>query len=472
MSRVSDLLDAPPLHATQPTPGAKHDLLQIELISKVLGVPLMPWQKYVARVASERHPDDPRRFRYRTIILTVPRQSGKTTLMRTILTQRAIVENSRSAFYTAQTGKDATARWKDLISQIEKCFLQAYTDTRMSQGAQSMSFENGSSISPFAPTPKSLHGYTPDDVMLDEIFEWDQEQGEMLMGAVKPAQQTRIGRQLWLVSTMGTEDSTFLDEWLEKGRESLDDPESQIAYFEWALEDGLDEYDPDNWDFHPALGHTIQKEDLAEASENHGRGEWNRAYMNRKTKVAEKWKDDETLLQITKQFEAPASRAQVHLAWEVDPKKAGGAAIVAAWNVDGIIHAMPFYMEPGRSWVIDVLRESIGQRFASITYDNTAMNRHYADSIHDHGVMRALNTQEYTSACMMLDELIETKGIVIADSVELRDHTQSVATKTLGEGWAISRTKSTGDVSLAVAMAVAVKAAAHVAPAPAPMYRG
>ena len=103
-------MSAEPTYDTPITPGSRHDLKKIDIMARVLGVPLMPWQRLVARVASERHPDDPKRFRYHTVILTVPRQSGKTTLMRAILAQRALVNRNRSAFYTAQTGKDATAR--------------------------------------------------------------------------------------------------------------------------------------------------------------------------------------------------------------------------------------------------------------------------------------------------------------------------------------------------------------------------
>ena len=463
-------LDAPPALATLPTPGARHELRQIELIARVLGVPLMPWQRYVARVASEKHPDNPQRYRYRTIVLTVPRQSGKTTLMRAILTQRALMNSRRKAFYTAQTGKDATARWKDLIAQIEDSFLGEYTDTRMAQGSQSLTFANGSYINPFAPTPKSLHGYTPDDVQLDEIFEWSEEQGEMLMGAVKPAQQTRVGRQLWLVSTMGTEDSTFLNNWLEKGRESLNDPASEIAYFEWSLAPGLDAYDPANWDFHPAIGHTINKEDLQEASGAHSEGEWNRAYMNRRTKTVNKWIDDATLEAATGELSAPENMRDVHLAWEVDPKPGGGAGIVAAWKNGGKIHAKIYMMEPERGWIVAAAKDALTLQPGSIKYDNTAMNRHYAgDMGTDH--IEPIGTQDYVTACMMLLEKIETGEIVLEDSEILREQLQNVTTKPLGEGWAISRKLSSGDVSLAVALAVAVKNAAHEVVKPAPMIR-
>lgn len=464
-----------PTFATRPTRGAKHDLWEIEIVARALGVPLMPWQRLVARVASERQPDNSAKFRYHTVILTVPRQCGKTTLMRAILTQRALMNRGRRSFYTAQTGKDATARWKDLISQIEQSVLAEHVTTRMAQGSQTCMMPNGSSISPFAPTPKSLHGYTPHDVMLDEIFEWSTEQGSSLMGAVKPAQQTLDDRQLWLVSTMGTEDSDFLNGWLEQGRQAVTDPNSGFAYFEWSLADGLDEYDPENWDFHPAIGHTITKETLQESTDSHTRGEWNRAYMNRRTKNTESWvplEDLDKVLHSADAIEAP--QGEVHLAFDIDPKPGSGAAIVAAWlNGEGVPVVKIYKARTdSRSWVAQDVGP-LSEEFASMSYDNSPVNRNAAAKVNVNFdlLQKAEDTSFYTSACMMLRELIDTHSIIIEDDEAglTRAALQSVVTKPLGEGWAISRARSNGDVSIAAAAAVALKKAMHERQAPAPM---
>lgn len=457
-------MSALPSYATKPTRGAQHDLRQIELVATVLGVPLMPWQKLVARVASERHPDNPKKFKYHTIILTVPRQSGKTTLMRTLLTQRSLMNVNRQAFYTAQTGKDATARWKDLIKQIETSVLQEYVQTRLSNGAQQIQFPNGSFIAPFAPTPKSLHGYTPHDVMLDEIFEWDTEQGESLMGAVKPAQQTLIDRQLWLVSTMGTEDSDFLNGWIEKGRLAINDPGSGIAYFEWSLAPGLDEYDPANWGFHPALGHTIELDALVEASDPamHSRGEWNRAYMNRKTETMNEWKDNDVLDLVMKPItEAPTG--EVFYAFDIDPKPNGGAAIVAAWlNDAGRPQAKIYQVDKGRGWLLDPLMKLAA--IQPVLFDSNGNNKTISKLLTrqlGEDRVEPVNTQDFVTACVNLEDLIETAAIDIDESPVMRRAIQSVVTRSLGESMAFSRKNSHGDISAPVALAIAVKAAMH-----------
>lgn len=459
-------MTAEPRYATRPTPGAKHDLWAIEQVARVLGMPLMPWQRLVARVASERSAADPRRFRYHTVVLTVPRQSGKTSMIRAILAQRALMNPGRRSFYTAQTGKDAAARWKDLVSQIENGPLAPHVVTRLAAGSQALIFPNSSAISPFAPTPKSLHGYTPHDVVLDEIFMWSDEQGEELMGAVKPAQITLPDRQLWLISTMGTEQSDFLNSWIDTGREAVGARDAGVAYFEWALEDGLDEYSPENWSFHPALGHTITMADLQDATDSHSRGEWNRAYMNRRTKQVDSWIDPDQLEKVLSAVDTPpAALSDVHLAFDIDPKPSGGAGIVAAWQgPDGHPIVKTYrYENSARAWVAKDVLELLPQGYASITYDNTAINRNTAGNVRrkDDSFGAGTNTAEFTSACMLLKELLESGDITVEDTEPMRSAIQSITTRALGEGWAISRSRSNGDVSLAVAMALAVKNALH-----------
>lgn len=454
-----------PLYATAPNPAAPHDLRAITAVAKALGTPLMPWQEQVARVASERRADDPRRFRYPIVVLTVPRQSGKTTLMRAVLAQRALTMQHRVAFYTAQTGKDARARWADLVKQIERGPFAGHVEKRVAAGTESLTFPTGSVISPFAPTPKSLHGYTPHDVMLDEIFAWDAAQGDDLMGAIKPAQITLPDRQLWLVSTMGTKDSEFLHGWVEQGRQATDDPGAGLAYFEWAMPDGLDPYDPASWSFHPALGHTISVEDLAEAAGAHSRGEWLRAYMNRRSATAETVVDmDRYDAAVDADQTPPAPGTQLVLAYEADPQRRR-AAIVAGWrDPAGVPHLRTVMARDGVNWLageLNALRENLKPR--AIGYDNgsdatRAAAEHLAGTPawswiqHD-----ALGPRDFATACGELKAHIEAGKVRLGESPAMRAAVENIASRPLSEGWAISRAKSAGPVPEAVAGAVALR---------------
>src|ERR1035437_1162136 len=66
-------------------PSLGHELA---VIAMKLGLPFMPWQRLVADVGLELLPNG--LPAYRTAIFTVPRQSGKTTLLLALVIHRAI----------------------------------------------------------------------------------------------------------------------------------------------------------------------------------------------------------------------------------------------------------------------------------------------------------------------------------------------------------------------------------------------
>src|ERR1035437_7994862 len=101
------LADCPPRWATQPTPGRTSLGPKVAEVAELLGMPLMPWQRLVADVGLELLPGTMLPA-YREVIVTVPRQSGKTSLVLAIEFQRALgwSELQRIA-YSAQNGVEA-----------------------------------------------------------------------------------------------------------------------------------------------------------------------------------------------------------------------------------------------------------------------------------------------------------------------------------------------------------------------------
>ena len=107
---------ATPRWSHLPTPGAEHELRAVRMVAKALGKSLLPWQEWVVRVGTEKVPNG--RYRFPEFLLTVPRQSGKTLLITCVLIARGMVSPGRRSFYTAQTGKDGSNRWKDMAALV------------------------------------------------------------------------------------------------------------------------------------------------------------------------------------------------------------------------------------------------------------------------------------------------------------------------------------------------------------------
>lgn len=459
-----------PLHATARDPRAVSLGGRVAVVADYLGTPLMPWQQYVADVATELHPTQPGRWRYPLVVVTVPRQSGKTTLMRAIAVDRALGGNDQLVFTTAQTGKDAGERWKDLADQVMRSPLRTQTKMYRGAGAQSLIWPNRSRVRAFAPTPTSIHGYTPHLVMIDEAWAFDEARGEDLIAAINPAQITLADRQLWIVSTKGDATSAFLDHYLEVGRAATADPGAEVAYFEWAAPDGAAPYDPGTLDFHPAVGHTIEREDLLRQADVVSRGVWERAFLNRATRTAETILDLDAWDTLADPGAAPTGAFA--LGFDVAHDESG-AAVWCAWR-DETGHARVRHVAsgPGARWLIPALTDpdtTLGQAVARsplpITADDGGPVRQVTDELRRTGAtVDTLTARDYATACATFLRLARDGEIGHDGTEELRAAVGCAAVKVLAGQVALNPQRSTGPIDHLRAAVVALRALDHATP--------
>lgn len=458
-------------YATTRDPGARTAGGRVAVIADALGTPLMPWQRYVADVALERHPDDPRRWRYPVVVVTVPRQSGKTTLLRAVAVERAMSAPHVSVFATAQTGKDAHERWKDMVQRVETSPLGPHVSLFKAAASPTMTLPNGSRVRAFAPTPKSLHGYTPHLVMIDEAWAFDAAQGEDLEAAIRPAQITLPDRQLWIVSTKGTDESAFLNRWIDVGRAATADPGAGVAYFEWAAAEGADPYDPDTWTFHPALGHTINLDDLAAEAEGTSRGNWERSYLNRETTNVETIIDLEQWDRLHAADQTPPAPGTFALAYDV-AHDMQGASVWAAWRDDvDELHVRRVASGPGPQWLVSWLVEHVeALDYRSLAADDGGPARQVTDELRRQGIeVETLGARDYGTACSSFMRLVRDGRVRHDGDADARAAIQHAVTKYLADQTAFDRRRSSGPINDLIAPAIAVRAVDHgAAPMPRP----
>lgn len=462
---LEDLADygTAPAYATRIDKRAPHQLSQIRLVASLLGTPLMPWQNYAARIISQRTPDRAR-WRYRTVIITVPRQSGKTTLMRAVLTQRAITRAATRAWLTAQTGKDASERWKDLISELASSALQPYTQTRMSAGSQQLTITpTASTIRPFSPKAEALHGYTASDIVIDEAFAFDDAQGSDLMGGVGPTMATVDDSQLIIISTAGNPESTWLKSWVDKGRASINDPDSELAYLEWSSASS-DPYDPAAIDFHPALGRTISRDKLLAEAANQPPSEWKRAYLNQWTKASSEPLIDPAIWQslaVSSQSK-PATDAPIGVGYETALDESR-ASIVAAWiSDDGKAHQRLIAQGEGTAWLVPAIKQTLETLGAAarLVADDGGTTTRVTEALEREGIpVDKLSGKEFARACSGWHSRVMAGSIdhEANDNDPIADQLQLAATRAFSDSWAISRRHSPGAVDAIIASAAALR---------------
>lgn len=266
----------PPRYVTRLDPEVQVFGRRIGVHSSNLGEPPIPWQKIAGDLCTAIDPADPTRWRYSLVVITVPRQAGKTTILRAVHIDRLMKPRPSgekptkpvTLWTTAQTGQDARKRFNQLADLTDtNPVLSKLIKRRASVGSEHLRF-GLTSLAPFAPTPKALHGETTPFVSVDEAWAFDEATAATLLAAITPTMQNEPGRQLIIISTAGTRKSRWLWSLVKAGRAAVKDPHSRMAYLEYSADpryaddgDG-DPLSLEALNFHPAVGHITTADDI------------------------------------------------------------------------------------------------------------------------------------------------------------------------------------------------------------------
>jgi len=425
----------------------------VDQVMALLGHPPMPWQSQVNAVANEVNEDGT--YRYKTIVCSTPRQAGKTSLLGGVMAHRAMTQRDFRGWYTAQTGQAARDTWYEWQRKIEMAMPRRW-QFRLSNGEESARWPTqGSFIRTFPPTPASLHGRQGDLILLDEVFSLSMELGEAIMQATIPTQATRSMRQTWIVSTAGTEESDWMRGWIEKGRDSLSDPASTIAHFEWTAPEEAPYDDPETWRlYHPAYGLTQSEESFRIALEQLGEAGFRRGMLNQWPAISTSWRQRWGTLP---ENGIPAG-AQVFIAADSCPRHTK-ASIVAAAPGDPIpIEVIDHHA--GIDWVLPRLTELHQRHACEVLIVRTGPLGHLILDLERSGVrVRAVTSAEFQDAVSTFQTLTVADGIAhprdprldqaVANSMEVRAERPTWRRKDHGT-----------DISPLVAASLAVWAAA------------
>lgn len=255
---------------------------KIARVSEALGRPLMPWQHSAAGLIGEC--DARGRLLHPLVVVTVPRQAGKTALLTAVMLHRCMMRKQARVWYTAQTGIKAREQMWEMMDAVDLSAFKAITRSKRGAGDTSIELHPLSSrIRAHPPTPDSLHGNQSDLNVIDEGWFFDEALAAGLMGAITPTQATRPNAQTIIVSTSGTADSTWFHALVDRGHAG------ELCLIDYGV--GPD-VDADDFEAiaaaHPAIGHTQDVSILASARAQLSEGEFLRAYGNRRTKAHER----------------------------------------------------------------------------------------------------------------------------------------------------------------------------------------
>lgn len=441
---------------TRPTDG--------EIVSRtagMLGKPLLPWQRYVADVAGEIDPATGTYY-YDRVVLSTPRQCGKSTLIDTEDTRNALLGPDRKIYYLAQTGKDAEKHFKDFVQQLSKSRLAPFAlKPRLSNGGMEQRFRNGSFICPLAVTKVAGHGTQMDKFTIDEAFSLDDETGKLILDGMAPTMNTRlhftgVQPQIWITSTEGTADSTFLNGLLDSFRAG--NVPKRTCWFDFGIPDDAD---PEDFQtilkWHPAAGLLWDIRQLRDFREQFAGNEagWARAFGNRRdTGVAERVIPDQ-LWQSTLATPVTPDRIDgrpVVIAAAVDVDATNTSVSAAIVNTDGTVTVQLLEVLDGTGMAPAEITRICDTYHAPLVMDckgpNADLHDRLASMTDEAGdpliELIAMQSSDYLAVGQAFVSGLQNKLIRHAADTELDASAASCARTWSGDAWRVTRRGSTG----------------------------
>jgi hypothetical protein len=443
----------------RPTRGAV-----VEAASLLIGrVPFLPWQRFVADVANEIDPETGLLW-YETIVIVVPRQQGKTTLLEPTLVSAALRRPDVDIVYTAQDRQMSKRRLIDELADKRlgrRSELNGSFKVRRSNGSESIRWSNGSQITTVANTDEAGHGLTLDLACLDEAFSHD---NLTVVTALEPTTITRPDPQVWIVSTVGDGSDGLLLHYQELGLASLTDPATRIAYFEWSATDDDDRDDPATWArVMPALGHTIDIERLRTRRATLTPEVFDRSYLCRRPSAELSAKLPEGAWSACATSQSPLDLAQHNLviAFDVSADRTSTTVAVAGSSTKSGRLAVVTHSIPSVSSIAAAEISQLCGRLGPARL--LADRRAGAGALIDALALKGFPVEEVTAA-MLVSHCGSMYDAIVAGELEhdsqpaLDAAARGAISRPLGDSWAWDRRRSPVELSPLVAASNAVGA--------------
>ena len=238
---------------------------------EVLGVDLMPWQKWLAIHALEIVTEGKTwRFRYRYVVILISRQNGKTFFEVLLNIFFLFGLKSHLVLGTAQNLETAIETFEDTVSQIEEVpeLREFLKKVNRGTGKRELTLDTGDRYKVIAATRKA-RGLSSDLIMMDELREqttWE------AWGAISKTMMARPTAILFGLSNAGDASSVVLRHLRLQAHALLGDPDGiasnrhglggedldddTLGLFEWSAEPDCDLNDRDQWaQANPSLGY-------------------------------------------------------------------------------------------------------------------------------------------------------------------------------------------------------------------------
>lgn len=235
----------------------------IDFLEKIMRWSLIPYQKWLYIHALERYPGS-EDFRFRTIIILIARQNGKTQWLKGLGLWKLFVDGAHEVLITAQNLDLAEKCLAEAVADVRNCRLtdaeyRKYSTTNGKHRLVLWPLKGSKQPRHWGTTPSTSNGgrsLSVDLAMLDELRQhhtWD------AWDAITPTTKARPRSLNVGASNAGSAKSIVLRSFRDRASAKIqagDTTNTQIALFEWSVPEGVDYREPEYWpQANPAIGY-------------------------------------------------------------------------------------------------------------------------------------------------------------------------------------------------------------------------
>lgn len=451
--KLDHRIQVPPRWGTDRDPANETDGEVLRRVARLMGFQLFPWQAHVADVSLEKQDG---RYRYRTVCTQVGRQNGKSKLISARIAMEAMKPRHHIA-YTAQDRNMARAKWEEHVEILESAPRLRKKIKRVSRvnGSEKIFFTNGSSYGIITPNAqKGGRGTSLDLVVIDEALTHKLE----LISALQPTLGTKENGQLWIVSNAGHPiQSELLLHYRNLGHAHLQDPSSDLAWFEWSpLVDEFDYMDEEVWyQAIPSLDleFGVKLRAVREAANTNSPEIFTREWLN-------VWPAREAVQVVAPDLWDSLVRTDITIGERmmlsvdisVERHKAaiGASALVRGFTPVEVVDA-----RDGTQWLLPRLIEIAKKWKAPVIIDGGSPAGSLIGELENAGIkVVTVSMRDYGKACGSFYDAINARTICHLDDPLLRAAITEASKRPLGDAWAWNR-RNASNITPLVAVTLA-----------------
>ena len=452
------------------SPATSLGFSAVEFAEEILGFRLIPWQRWLLIHALELRPDG--FFRFRTVLVLVARQNGKTltvlikNLWKMFVLKVPLVLGTAQNLDVSEESWDNAVEIVQSIPELDELVPRDGGVVRVNGKKQLKLIHDADTDRPSssrwkvaAASRKGGRGLSGDDVNLDELREhhtWDS------WAAVTKTTMARRKAQIWAFSNAGDDRSVVLNSLQDKARATAEDPASDatMGIFEWSAPDDCAIDDPRMWALaNPSLGYPqgISMEALQAALETDPEPVFRTECLCQKVPDLVPSK-----IPLTAWVKCADAESQivggVVFSWELSWDRRFGSIGVAGFRADGLPHVELIEYREGPDFIPARLGQLVkAHQTLGVVFNPTGPGAGLLTEVTERLPVKmepaGMTARDQANACGKLYDLVmpapgAERGILrhLGDP-RLLEALRKSSTRTLVDAWAWDMRSSPGEIS-------------------------